>query len=131
MVHILSTAASAIFYFGAYGLLTSSHAETRSGSIGKVILWYLPILIEIIAHFVANAVPGRVSYSVQSVFARSSTLFIVVLGIGLDKITNQFQFVVGTIGFGAASVGVSLCIGIILFGMSLSPSRQVRPMLFR
>jgi hypothetical protein len=81
MVHISSTFLSAILYFAAYGALSSVN-PSKADFAAKVVLWYLPILIEIVAHFLANRVPGRVSYSVTSVFARSSTLFIVVLGIG-------------------------------------------------
>jgi hypothetical protein len=38
---------------------------------------------------------------------------------GLDKITAQFQFVVGTLGFGAASVLSSISIAVILIGQYL------------
>ena len=41
---------------------------------------------------------------------------------GLDKITAQFQFVVGTLGFGAGSVFTSLSVAVILIGTIIHPA---------
>ncbi len=68
-------------YFTAYAVLEAHHVS-RGDEIAKVVLWYLPIVLEVIAHFWANTLPGHVSYPGEAVFARSSTLFIVVVGIG-------------------------------------------------
>lgn len=54
-------------------------------SILKLALWYSAILIELAVHFFANRLPGHVSYSSQAVYGRSSTLFVVVLGIGESR----------------------------------------------
>src|ERR1700683_2266290 len=73
-------------------------------------------------HFVALKLPGFVGYSVESVHARSGTVFLIMfvsslypyfiililmhhsLGAGLDKITSGFQAIVGNTGLGANGI---------------------------
>jgi hypothetical protein len=130
-VHLGSMVISMALFFAAFIVMRGDDV-TRADEIVKVVLWYTAIVLEIGAHFLANEMPGHVSYSGEAVFARASTLFIVVLGIGellprsewpkliaivgLDKITGQFRFVVGTLGFGAISVGSLLSVAVILIG---------------
>ena len=110
-VHIGSLLFSATCYFVAYLVIGKNPNETDQ--IVKIILWYLPLLVEVAAHFVAVSVPGRVRYSPKEIYARSSTVFIIILGGGLDKITNGFQYIVGNISLGPGYLTLILCAAII------------------
>src|ERR1700761_6838907 len=84
----------------------------------------------------ASHVGGFASYYREELYTRSASLFVVVLGVGksssfrrravfnstlgLDKITNNFHFVVGSPGFGAANVGITLAFVVIVIGKSSS-----------
>ena len=110
-VHIGSLLFSATCYFVAYLVIGKNPDETDQ--IVKIILWYLPLLVEVAAHFVAVSVPGRVRYSPKEIYARSSTVFIIILGSSLDKITIGFQYIVGNISLGVGSLALIPCAAII------------------
>lgn len=93
-------------------------------------LWYLPVLIEVAAHFVAQFVPGRVRYNPEAIYECSSTVFIIILGAGLDKITDGFQFIIGNISIGlegAGSILTAAIIFILLFTLYFGTSEGSRP----
>ena len=69
--------------------------------------------MEVTAHFVAASVPGRVRYPTEAMYERSYTVFIIILGGGLDKITNGFQYIVGNISLEPRSIALLFCAAII------------------
>ena len=111
LVHIGVLVFSSLCYFSAYIAIGKNPSE--GDQIAKIVLWYFPLIIEAIAHFVAAALPGRVRYPAEAIYARSSTVFIIILGGGLDKITNGFQYIVGNITMGFGIAGLILCAAII------------------
>ncbi|KAH8115896.1 hypothetical protein DFH11DRAFT_1245003 [Phellopilus nigrolimitatus] len=110
-VHIGSLAFSSVCYFVAYGVIGKN--PSKAHQIAKLFLWYIPIFVEVAAHFVAATVPGRVRYPAVEIYKRSSTVFIIILGGGLDKITQGFQYIVGNVSIGWESVGLILCAAMI------------------
>ncbi|KAI5116985.1 hypothetical protein M0805_001594 [Coniferiporia weirii] len=134
-VHIGSIAFSSVCYFAAYGVIGKDPSE--ADQIAKLFLWYCPLLIEVIAHFVAGMLPGRVRYPAEAIYERSSTVFIIILGGGLDKITNGFQFIVGNVSISFESMGLIICAAVIFillytlyFGMSKDDKISSRRALF-
>lgn len=91
----------------------------------KIILWYLPLLVEVASHFVAASVPGRVRYPPEAVYERCSTVFIIILGSGLDKITDGFRYIVGNISLEPRSLALffyAAIIFILIFTLYFSTS---------
>ena len=111
-VHIGTLAFSSLCYFIAYGIIGKS--PDKDDQIIKLVLWYFPLLVEVVSHFVAATLPGRVRYPARKIYERSSTVFVIILGGGLDKITNGFQYIVGNVSLGFESLGLILC-GVIIF----------------
>ena len=110
-MHIGSLLFSATCYFIAYLVIGKNPDETDQ--IVKIILWYLPLLVEVAAHFVAASVPGRVRYPTEAMYERSYTVFIIILGGGLDQITNVLQYFVGNISLEPRSIALLFCAAII------------------
>lgn len=71
------------------------------------------MLVEIVSYFVAQGLPGCVIYPDTGVIARSGTVFTIILGGGLDSITNGFQFIVGNMGLGVNGIGIFLSAALI------------------
>lgn len=83
--HMVALLFSSLCYFGVFiSLGIASHGDKDEPAqfveISKVVFWYLPILAEIAVHFVALRLPGWVRYSTESVYARSGTVFLIILG---------------------------------------------------
>ncbi|KAK7464155.1 hypothetical protein VKT23_006321 [Stygiomarasmius scandens] len=114
LVHIVPLLFSSVCFFAAFGVVGKS--PDKGDQIAKLVLWYFPLLIEVAAHFIAISrfCGGRVRYNADSIFTRSSTVFIIILGGGLDKITNGFQYIVGNISMGWESLGLLIC-GVLIF----------------
>ncbi|KAF5335220.1 hypothetical protein D9758_014760 [Tetrapyrgos nigripes] len=76
----------------------------------------LPLLIEVAAHYVAISrfCRGRVRYNAEGIIERSATVFVIILGGGLDKITHGFQYIVGNVSIGGESLGLIIC-GVVTF----------------
>jgi len=108
IAHILPLVFSTLCYFAVFALLGKTEDSETGLSKGveiiKILLWYIPIVIEMASHFVALKLPGFVGYSVEAVHARSGTVFLIILGAGLDKITSGFQAIVGNTGLGANGI---------------------------
>ena len=122
-MHTGSLIFSATCYFIAYFAIRKDLNKIHQ--IVKIILWYLPLLVEVAAHFVAVSVSGRVSYPLRAVRERSKTVFTIILGAGLDKITNGFQYIVGNILLGLGSLALILgaaIIFILIFTLYFSTS---------
>ena len=102
--HICSLIFSFFCYLGAFIALGCRNVETvaasRSLAILKVILWYLPIIVEVISHYVALHRPGFVRYTPKVIYDRVGTVFLIILGAGLDKITGGFKAIIGNGGLG-------------------------------
>ena len=73
---------SSLCYFAAFAILGSSGHQDSGPSqaveIVKLVLWFMPIIIEIISHFVALSFRGFVRYSTESIYARSGTVFLIM-----------------------------------------------------
>ena len=100
-------AVSSLCYFVAYGVIGKS--PDKADQILKLFLWYLPLLAEITSHFIAATRPGRVRYPAETIHARSATVFIIILGGGLDKITDGFRYIVGNVSVEFKNLGLLLC----------------------
>ncbi|KAF7983410.1 hypothetical protein HWV62_22441 [Athelia sp. TMB] len=128
LVHMGTLVFSSMCYFGAFFVLGSSGQDDFTTpipalEIAKLVLWFVPIVVEMISHFVALRLPGFVRYSTESVYARNATLFIIILGGGLDKITSGFSAFVGNIGLKINAVPLFLAtatIFICLFSLYFS-----------
>ncbi|KIM71618.1 hypothetical protein PILCRDRAFT_751872 [Piloderma croceum F 1598] len=119
LAHIVPLLFSLICYLVAFFILNtgnSSSGPSEAVEIIKLILWYLPIIVEIISHFVALSLPGFVRYSTDSVYKRSGTVFLIILGAGLDKITSGFQTIVGNAGLGGDGIPILVSAAIIFIG---------------
>ena len=119
LTHMVPLVFSSLCYFGAFVLLGSVNngaSPSRAVSAIKLVLWYLPILVEITSHFVAFHVPGFVKYSTESIDARSGTVFLIILGAGLDKITGGFKAIVGNAGLGFDGIPVFVAASVIFLG---------------
>lgn len=91
---------------------------TRNNHIVKLVLWFFPVFLEITAHFaVSYLTDGKtalsVKYDSKTFRDRSATVFIIILGAGLDNITQGFHFMVGNLSFGPHRIGVIFCASVI------------------
>ena len=116
-MHIGTLALSSLCYFTAYWVIGKS--PDKAEQIAKLFLWYMPLLVEVASHFVAASLPGRVRYPAKEIYTRSATVFIIILGGGLDKITNGFQYIVGNVSLGFESLGLILC-GVLIVTLQFS-----------
>ncbi|KIM88201.1 hypothetical protein PILCRDRAFT_250405 [Piloderma croceum F 1598] len=119
MAHMAPLLFSSLCYFAAFFILgtgDSSSGPSEAVEITKLVLWYLPIIVEIISHFVALSLPGFVRYSTDSIYKRSGTVFLIILGAGLDKITSGFQTIIGNAGLGRNGIQIFVSAAIIFIG---------------
>ncbi|THU79258.1 hypothetical protein K435DRAFT_884399 [Dendrothele bispora CBS 962.96] len=88
----------------------------EDNQIVKLVLWFFPLFVEVAAHFVAisGRYKGWVRYSSELISERSATVFVIILGGGLDNITKVFQQIVGNVSFGWRSLGVIFS-GVLIF----------------
>ncbi|KAK7450606.1 hypothetical protein VKT23_012916 [Stygiomarasmius scandens] len=123
LVHIGSLVFSSLCYFAAFGILIT-HPD-KTDQIIKLVLWYFPLLVEVAAHFIAASrfCQGRVDYDAKLIWEYSATVFVIILGGGLDNITNGFQFTVGNVSFEWKSLGLifgGVVIFLLLFSLYFS-----------
>lgn len=81
LVHIIPLLFSSLCYLAVFLFLSKvpdGTAPSHTAEISKLVLWFLPIIVEIISHFVALSLPGFVKYSTESVYARSGTVFLIM-----------------------------------------------------
>ena len=86
MAHIAPLLFSSLAYFAAFFILGDKGTDTGTGvpgpsqavEIAKLVLWYLPIILEIISHFVAISLSGFVKYPRKLVHERSGTVFLIM-----------------------------------------------------
>ncbi|KAK7444023.1 hypothetical protein VKT23_015418 [Stygiomarasmius scandens] len=119
LVHIGSLLISSLCYFIAFAII--GNHPSRGDQIVKFFFWYIPLFIEVTAHFIAisRLCNGRVNYDAKLVLARTCTAFVIILGNGLDRITNGFQYVVGNFRFTWLSLGV-ICCAVVIFLLMFS-----------
>ncbi|THU76297.1 hypothetical protein K435DRAFT_900956 [Dendrothele bispora CBS 962.96] len=88
----------------------------EDNQIVKLVLWFFPLFVEVAAHFVAisGRYKGWVRYSSEMISERSATVFVIILGGGLDNITKVFRYIVGNVSFGWQSLGAIFC-GVLTF----------------
>lgn len=79
-MHVGLLTFSALCYFVAYIVIGENPSEVDE--IAKLGLWYLPLVVEVIGHFVTSFLPERIAYPPEQILARSATLFIIILGGG-------------------------------------------------
>jgi hypothetical protein len=107
-------------YLGAFFALGHGNVETlaasRSLAILKVVLWYLPIVVEVISHYAALHLSGFVRYTPKAIFDRAGTLFLIILGAGLDKITGGFKAIIGNGGLGWDGAPLFLAASVLFIG---------------
>jgi low temperature requirement protein LtrA len=69
VAHMASLLFSSLCYFTAFAILGSTNhpnfVPSHNAEVIKLVLWYLPILVEIASHFVALNLPGFVGYSTK------------------------------------------------------------------
>ena len=111
---------SSLCYFAAFVMQGSTDSRNFVPShivqIVKLVLWYFPILVEISSHIVALNLPGFVKYSTKSIYSRSSTVFLVILGSGLDKITSGFKTIVGNAGLASDGIPIFIATAVAFIG---------------
>ncbi|TCD69517.1 hypothetical protein EIP91_007447 [Steccherinum ochraceum] len=111
-VHNGSLLISFTCYFASFFVISSNPDKvTRDDQIAKVCLWYTPIILEAVAHFLAAHLSEdkqfeEMWYKGEVLYGRSASVFIIILGAGLDKITQGFHFLVGNPAFGGRRIGV-------------------------
>ena len=104
-------------YIAAF--ITIGNHPSRNDQIAKLALWFFPVVLEVIAHFVVQSLLEHkryalaIKYDEKTFHARSATVFIIVLGGGLDNITKGFHYMVGNLSFGAHRIGVIFCCSLI------------------
>ncbi|TCD65037.1 hypothetical protein EIP91_003316 [Steccherinum ochraceum] len=99
-------------YILAFILIGSE--PSRADQVARVCLWYPPIILEILAHFaVATIVENKEwQYDAAAVHARRSVIFTIILGAGLDNMTDNFHFMVGNVSFGTHRIFIIICAGL-------------------
>ncbi|TCD65639.1 hypothetical protein EIP91_002407 [Steccherinum ochraceum] len=118
-VHTFTLIISFACYFASFFCISSNPDEvTKGDQIAKVCLWYAPIFLELAAHFLAAHLSEdkefkEMWYDEEIIYERSGSVFIIILGAGLDKITEGFHYLVGNPAFGPRRVGVIFSAGLI------------------
>ncbi|KIM79007.1 hypothetical protein PILCRDRAFT_10666 [Piloderma croceum F 1598] len=115
MIHMGTLLLSFVAYLITLGVIGYNPAS--SNDIGKIFLWFAPMVFEIGSYFyIINGVKDHVKIKSKSVHKRSATLFVVILGEGLNQITGSFKYVVGAVGFTAKGVGIMFGAAVIIMG---------------
>lgn len=127
--HIVSLLISAVCFFTAFTITEKSPNNTSQ--VGKLVaLWYTPLFFEILTHFYTHRLLNNIkpNYNAEDIAERCSTVFIIVLGVGLVKITNGLQyFVQGAAPIGshnALQISCAAVIYILHFVSYFRPSRK-------
>jgi low temperature requirement protein LtrA len=82
IIHMCTLLLSFIAYLVTLGVI--GYNPTRGENIGKIFLWFAPMVIEILSHFyIANRVEDHIPIESEAVHKRSATLFVVILGEGM------------------------------------------------
>ena len=79
-IHLGSLVVSCACYVGAFIVIGKD--PNMFDNVLKLVLWFIPIVLEALAHFLANTLPGKVRYEPEAVYARAATAFVIILGGG-------------------------------------------------
>ncbi|KAF8882723.1 hypothetical protein BD779DRAFT_913589 [Infundibulicybe gibba] len=109
--HIISLLLSSVIYSG----LALYIYYLGSGITITFFLLFIPVILEAIIHLAVVRIKGH-DYDSRSVARRSATLFIIVLGEGLNQITGTFKYVIGDVGVTSRGPLIMLCVGVIVIG---------------
>jgi len=112
IVHIITLGISSITYFVAFVVVGNHPSKGRS--IAKLVLWFSPMILEILSYFLITRMEHHVECPPEKLSKRSTTLFIIILGEGLNQITSGFKFVVGAVGFTFQGAGIMISAAIII-----------------
>jgi hypothetical protein len=113
-VHMAPLVLSSFCFLLSFGILgTGNEAVPKRIQIAKIILWYVPMVIEIASYFIADVLDGRVGLPTDEIIDRSGTVFIIILGGGLDKITTGFQYIIGNTGLAVDGIGLFVSAAVI------------------
>ena len=81
MIHMGTLLLSFVAYLITLGVI--GYNPTSGNDIGKIFLWFAPMVFEIGSYFyIVNRVNDHVKIKSESVHKRSTTLFVVILGEG-------------------------------------------------
>ncbi|KZT38583.1 hypothetical protein SISSUDRAFT_724900 [Sistotremastrum suecicum HHB10207 ss-3] len=116
--HLGALIFSAACYFVAFGVMMAVNPQTENigANVARILLWYLPLLAEISVHYINSDFNEYTTYSSKIIYERASGFFTVILGTGLDKVTDGLQFLVGALDFGSYNVAWALCGAIVIVG---------------
>ncbi|KZT33436.1 hypothetical protein SISSUDRAFT_1132557 [Sistotremastrum suecicum HHB10207 ss-3] len=112
--HCAGLVASTALFFLTYGVLM--HSNSESANVAKIVFWFMALWVEGATHYMAveHYDHESIPYRSAPLSKRMSELFIIILGAGLDQITKSFHSEVGTLGFGAHTIGIMMFSGIIV-----------------
>jgi hypothetical protein len=114
----MSLVFSLLSYLCAFILLyTKTPAGAKPLSAIKIVLWYLPIVVEVACHYVALHLSHFVRYPSSSIALRIGTVFLIILGAGLDKITGGFKSIVGNGGLKFDGVHILIAASLIFIAL--------------
>ncbi|TCD65036.1 hypothetical protein EIP91_003315 [Steccherinum ochraceum] len=112
--------------------LLGKHPSPKT-EVARICLWYPPILLEILVQYIVTNLAAHHSrefgdpnnthqandlqnnlwrYNATAVHLRRTVIFSVILGVGLDKLTNQFRFLIGNVAFGPHRFFTIFCAGL-------------------
>jgi hypothetical protein len=121
LAHVMSLVFSSLCYLSAFILLKTRSTETaaaaRTVATVKIVLWYFPIVVEVACHYVALHLSHFVRYSSNSISLRIGTVFLIILGAGLDKITGGFKSIVGNGGLKSDGIPIFIAASFIFISL--------------
>jgi len=105
-------------YYAVYIILHRDNVEAQniSGNVLRLILWYLPIVVEISVHLFNPYFVDHTAYSSKIIYEHACTLFTIIVGTGLDTVTGGLKYLIGTVGWDGQAVGWDICAVIVVVG---------------
>ncbi|KAF8882724.1 hypothetical protein BD779DRAFT_1472851 [Infundibulicybe gibba] len=113
--YIIGLLVSSGIYFGSALYI---HFSLKTGV--PILLWFIPVILEVLIHMAVVRIRSH-DYDSKSIAKRSATLFIVVLGEGLNQIVGTFKYVIGDVGMTWRGPLIMLCVG----GLSSANFRSI------
>jgi hypothetical protein len=129
VIHMSTLLFSSVAYLIAFGV--GGYHPTRGGDIGKIFLWFAPVIIEMGSYFyiirgckLHDKPVKYVKIEPKNLHKRSATLFVVILGGGLNQITGSFKYIVGAVGFTAKGGAIMFSAAIIVMAEAFLYSKN-------
>lgn len=117
------------FYIAAF-IVIGKH-PTRGDQIARICLWYPPVILEVASHFVVASKVQEVEWNFKAVpvHERRSVIFTIILGAGLDRMTDNFHFMVANLSFNTHRILTIICAGLtIIFLFTLHFTNASNPL---